>query len=68
MNREDRQRELRALKARVAALESETAIEEADPARWVPTTYYTTYHILAGMVLVVVVALLLPVLKMSATI
>lgn len=51
MNPEVRQRELRALKDRVATLESETAVEEADPTRWVPTKYYTTYHILSGMVL-----------------
>lgn len=51
MNPEVRQTELQALKARVAELESETAVEQADPGRWVPTTYYTTYHILSGMVL-----------------
>ena len=51
MNQDERLSELGALKGRVAALESELAAEAAEASKWVPSTYYTTYHILAGMVL-----------------
>jgi len=47
--------ELDELKARVAALESEVA-SPPSPAAWVPRGYYTTYHLLAGMVLGLVAA------------
>ncbi|MHC4063242.1 MAG: hypothetical protein ACYSUQ_13635 [Planctomycetota bacterium] len=38
------------LKARAAALEVELAASKGAPG-WPPQTYYTTYHVLAGMVL-----------------
>jgi len=47
--------ELDGLKARVAALESEIASPPIQGA-WVPRGYYTTYHLLAGMVLGLVAA------------
>lgn len=47
--------ELDELKARVAALESEIASPPRQGA-WVPREYYTTYHLLAGMVLGLVAA------------
>lgn len=51
MDTRDRVAELEQLRSRVALLEEEVARGvSADPA-WPPTTYYTTYHILAGMVL-----------------
>lgn len=51
MDREERLQELAALKTRVSALEAELAGRAARPAQWAPETYYTTYHLLAGMVL-----------------
>lgn len=42
--------ELEHLRTRLAALETEISAEIRGDA-WVPKTYYTTYHVLAGMVL-----------------
>lgn len=47
--------ELDELKARVAVLESEIAAPPSQTA-WAPRGYYTTYHLLAGMVLGLVAA------------
>lgn len=47
--------ELDQLKARVAALETEMA-QGIQRTGWVPSGYYTTYHLLAGMVLGLVAA------------
>lgn len=47
--------ELDELKARVANLESEIASPPSGTA-WVPSEYYTTYHLLAGMVLGLIAA------------
>lgn len=43
--------ELRKLRAQVSALEGELASQSSTRASWAPKTYYTTYHILAGLVL-----------------
>lgn len=50
MDRNAKLRELDQLRAQVAAVEAEL-VSEINPNAWVPTTYYTTYHILAGMIL-----------------
>lgn len=49
MDREAKQSELRSLKRRVAELEAELAGDAN--ASWPPKTYYTAYHLLAGMIL-----------------
>jgi len=51
MNQDERLSELQRLKERIVTLESELAADAAATTKWVPKTYYTTYHILAGMVL-----------------
>lgn len=43
--------ELEELRFRVSALEAEIAGTPAGPGDWRPAGYYTTYHVLAGMVL-----------------
>ncbi|MBI5764060.1 MAG: hypothetical protein HZA51_11100 [Planctomycetes bacterium] len=50
MDRNAKLRELDQLRAQVAAVEAEL-VSDINPHAWVPTTYYTTYHILAGMIL-----------------
>lgn len=55
-NLESKLAELDQLKARVAALEGEVTRPTSKTA-WVPDQYYTTYHLLAGMVLGFVAAL-----------
>ncbi|MFO0973066.1 MAG: hypothetical protein U1A27_06470 [Phycisphaerae bacterium] len=50
VNSETPQAELAALRTRVAALEQQIATQSA-PSEWPPKGYYTTYHLLAGMVL-----------------
>jgi len=50
MNYEEKLRELRELRQRVTVLEEELVQTGPSP-DWPPTVYYTTYHILAGMVL-----------------
>lgn len=50
MDRNAKLRELDQLRAQVAAVEAEL-VSDINPNAWVPTTYYTTYHILAGMIL-----------------
>ncbi len=42
--------ELQRLKSQIAAIEDRLAAQ-ATPPEWPPTGYYTTYHVLAGMVL-----------------
>lgn len=49
MVEEARRAELEELRAKVAKLETEMA--QIESGSWAPKTYYTTYHILAGMVL-----------------
>ncbi len=51
MNPRDRLAELEQLRNRLAALEEEVSGSAGQDPSWPPTTYYTTYHILAGMVL-----------------
>lgn len=43
--------ELDELRRRVQSIEAELADDRRDTAAWVPRTYYTTYHLLAGMIL-----------------
>lgn len=43
--------ELDELRRRVQSIEAELAGDRRDAAAWVPRTYYTTYHLLAGMIL-----------------
>lgn len=50
-----KQEELERLKARLSALEAELE-QVAGPGAWAPTGYYTTYHIMAGMVLGLIAA------------
>lgn len=50
-----KQAELDRLKAQVAALEAEL-VKEGRHTAWVPRGYYTTYHIMAGMVLGLIAA------------
>ncbi len=50
MNSNDKFRELEILRAKVHQLELEIE-QESKKAQWVPSGYYTTYHILAGMML-----------------
>lgn len=47
--------ELEALRARIGSLERQIAARGAPP-EWPPQGYYTTYHLLAGMVLGVIAA------------
>ncbi len=56
MNSESKQAELQQLRDRVTALESEIASLPESPTSWQPDTYYTTYHILAGLVLGLIAA------------
>ncbi len=51
MNREERLEELAALKQRVTSIEAELTVEAGGARQWAPESYYTTYHLLAGMVL-----------------
>lgn len=51
MDTQDRVAELEQLRSRVAMLEEEVGRGASSDPAWPPTTYYTTYHILAGMVL-----------------
>lgn len=51
MDQQAKQSELEELKRRVATLETELSRPDAAAPPWPPTTYYTTYHLLAGMVL-----------------
>ena len=51
MHEDPRQAELARLKAQVSALEHEMSGSATPVADWTPKGYYTTYHILAGMVL-----------------
>jgi len=51
MDREAKKEELRKLRVQVSRLESELTDSQAGRDTWAPKTYYTTYHILAGMVL-----------------
>jgi hypothetical protein len=51
MDPRDRVAELEQLRLRVALLEEEVGRGAGTDPAWPPTTYYTTYHILAGMVL-----------------
>ena len=53
--REVKEQELRRLKAQISTLEAELA-HEAGPSAWVPKGYYTTYHMMAGMVLGLIAA------------
>lgn len=55
MDRQARQEELQELKARLARLESDLSAE-APLDDWPPRNYYTTYHVLAGMVLGLIAA------------
>ncbi|MHC5109984.1 MAG: hypothetical protein ACYTHJ_08910 [Planctomycetota bacterium] len=57
-NQEDRINELEQLKVRVAELEDEISLRSVrrDETPWPPTGYYTTYHLLAGMVLGLIAA------------
>ncbi|MFQ5414780.1 MAG: hypothetical protein ACE5E6_10015 [Phycisphaerae bacterium] len=48
--------ELEALKARASAIEAELVRGQDGGPVWPPKTYYTTYHILAGMVLGLIAA------------
>lgn len=50
MDRDAAQSQLERLKVQVAAIEDQLAARAAPP-EWPPKGYYTTYHILAGMVL-----------------
>jgi hypothetical protein len=49
--------ELEHLKAKVATLEQQIAARQAGAVEWPPRHYYTTYHLLAGMVLGLIGAL-----------
>ncbi len=49
MDQQARTAELQQLRRRVEELEQELAVDA--PTAWVPRTYYTAYHILAGMIL-----------------
>ncbi|MFQ5462467.1 MAG: hypothetical protein ACE5E5_07550 [Phycisphaerae bacterium] len=51
MNREAKLSELKKHRGEVARLEAELATDRAATSTWAPKSYYTTYHILAGMVL-----------------
>lgn len=51
MDRDKALAELSELRGRVRTLEAELAAGPGAAHSWVPTTYYTTYHLLAGMVL-----------------
>lgn len=53
--RKAKQVELEQLRTQVAALEAELVVEAA-PSAWVPKGYYTTYHMMAGMVLGLIAA------------
>ncbi|MCG8405920.1 MAG: hypothetical protein MI923_12060 [Phycisphaerales bacterium] len=53
--REAKEAELRRLKAQISTLETELAYE-AETTAWVPKGYYTTYHMMAGMVLGLIAA------------
>ncbi len=56
MTSESKQAELQQLRERMASLEAEIASTQPDAPSWRPHTYYTTYHILAGMVLGLIAA------------
>ncbi len=51
MNQHAKRDELRALQEQVRVLESELGTGAAEGSEWPPRSYYTTYHILAGMTL-----------------
>jgi hypothetical protein len=52
MNREEKLREVERLQKEIEKLKSELEKEEtATPSHWAPSEYYTTYHVLAGMIL-----------------
>ena len=51
MPQSDKLAELQELKNRVASLEAELTPRAPGTTSWAPTDYYTTYHVLAGMVL-----------------
>ena len=51
MDTSQKLRNLQKLRADAAQLEAEIAAEISDKPAWPPKSYYTTYHLLAGMVL-----------------
>lgn len=56
MDRDQTLAELDVLRRRIREIESELATEDADHNAWVPRSYYTAYHLMAGMVLGLIAA------------